>query len=95
MAERIKEANYLAMLEALYNFHGRVTTLASSMQTLALVSKSALEAEDSAVIDIYKNINACTTKYSNLANEAMKLARDIRNELEEAKRERSVWSDDD
>ena len=95
MAERISEPNYQAMMEALYNFAGRVSTLSSNMQTLALVAKSALEEEDNAVLDIYKSVSTCTTKYLNLVKEAQRLAGDIRNELEKAKRERDVWSDDD
>lgn len=95
MADVINETKYKAMISALYHFSGRVGTLASEMQTLALVVKSALEEEDSAVPAIYSNISTCARKYSDLASEALKLAGDIHSELEIAKREQRVWSDDD
>lgn len=95
MAERIRESNYQAMLEALYNFAGRVGTLSSSMQTLALVASSALEDEDTAVPAIYKQIRDCTVKYSNLTDQALAIASSISSELDAAKQENSVWSDDE
>lgn len=95
MAERMREANYQAMLEALYNFAGRATTLASNMQTLALVASSALEDEDTAVPAIYKQVRDCSVKYSDLATQALKIASGISKELEIAKQENAVWVDDE
>lgn len=94
MAERIRESNYQAMLEALYNFAGRAGSLASNMQTLALVASSALEDEDTAVPAIYKLVRDCTVKYSDLTDQALKIASGISKELEMAKQENTVWSDD-
>ena len=95
MAERIRESNYQAMLEALYNFAGRAGSLASNMQTLALVASSALEDEDTAVPAIYKLVRDCTVKYSELTDQALKIASSISKELEIAKQESSAWSDDE
>ena len=95
MAERMRESNYQAMLDGLHNFAGRASSLASNMQTLALVVSSALEDEDTAVPAIYKNIRDCSVKYSDLATQALKIASDIAKELELAKREVACWSDDE
>lgn len=95
MAERIRESNYQSMLEALYNFVGRVNTISSNMQSLALVASSALEEEDTAVPAIYKQVRDCTLKYSNLTSEALAIAANISEELEMAKEENTVWSDDE
>ena len=95
MAERIRESNYQGMLEALYNFAGRVNTLSSNLQSLALVASSALEEEDTAVPAIYKQIRDCTLKYSNLTSQALAIATSINEELEMAKEENTVWSDDE
>lgn len=95
MAERMIESKYQAMLEALYNFAGRVGSLSSNMQTLALVASSALEDEDTAVPGIYKQIRDCTVRYSDLTDRALSIASSISKELEAAKQEHSVWSDDE
>lgn len=95
MAERVRESNYQAMLEALYSFAGRAGSLASNMQTLALVASSALEDEDTAVPAIYKQVRDCSVKYSELADQALKIASGIGQELEMAKQEKAVWADDE
>lgn len=93
MAERMIESNYQAMLEALYHFASRTGTLASNMQTLALIASSALEDEDTAVPAIYKQIRDCTVQYSNLADQAQAIAASISKELELGKTEHTVWDD--
>ena len=95
MAERIRESNYQAMLEELYNFAGRAGSFASNMQTLALAASSALEDEDTAVPAIYKQVRDCSVKYSDLATQALNIASGIGRELEMAKQENAVWSDDE
>lgn len=95
MAERIRESNYQAMLDALYNFAGRAASLSSNMQTLALVVSSALEDEDTAVPAIYKQVRDCSVKYSSLATQALHIASAISKELEMARKESAAWSDDE
>lgn len=95
MAERMIEKNYQAMLDALYNFVGRTNTLASNMQTLALVASSALEEEDSAVPAIYSGIKNATLQYDVLAKEALHIAKTMAEELNAGKQEASVWADED
>lgn len=95
MAERINEANYSAMITALYSFANNVYTSASEMQSLASVCVQAIGDEDNAAGEIYKRIKECLLKYAEATEMAKGIAEKMQEELEAAKEDRNNWSSDD
>lgn len=95
MADNIRNANYQAMMQALYNFHGRVYILASELHNVGLVASSALDEEDHAVPAIREELRRATVKYADLTKQAMDIAKAMEEELENVKKEQSIWNGTD
>ena len=95
MANRVIEANYNAMISALYAFASNVYILLSDMQTTTYMCTQALSEEDNAVGEIYPKIKDCTLKYAEATDKAKKVAESMQLELDEMKKEAEIWSSDD
>lgn len=94
MAERVDEAKYEAMIEALHTFASNVYTAASSMQDLAYGCAQKLSEEDKAAVEIYKRIKACQLNYAKATEKAREIATAMREELDEQKKEDDLWNED-
>ena len=95
MAERVNEANYEAMITALGNFAKNISSLADEMKSLSDTCISALSNTDKAIGPISAKTNACVRKYYTAASMALKIAKAMREELEEQQKEDQVWGSDD
>ena len=92
---RVNEANYSAMISALYTFASNVYTASSEMQTLASACAQVLGEEDSGVKEIYAKVRACQLQYAEATAQAKKIAAAMQEELDEAKREEAAWASDE
>ena len=92
---RVNETKYAAMISALNAFASNVYTAASEMQTLASVCAQVLGEEDSGVKEIYAKVKACQLQYAAATTQAKKIAASMQEELDDAKKEESVWSGDE
>ena len=95
MADRVNEAKYEAMIEALNTFANIVYTKSSEMQTIANVCQSALGDNDEGSAEIYKKISECQAKYGDAAKDAVDIAAAMQEELDAQRAERDVWESDD
>ena len=95
MASIVNEAKYEAMISALNKFASTVYTKSSEMQSLATVCRSALGDTDEGSAEIYKKISECQVKYADAAKEARDIAAQMQEELDEQRKEREVWANDD
>ena len=95
MADKINEQKYEAMISALQTFASTVSTKASEMQSLAAVCRSALGDNDEGSAEIYKKISECQVKYGDAATEALNIASEMQEELDEQRKEREIWDSDD
>jgi len=91
---RIDEPKYEAMISALYTFASNVYVAASELQTLASACAQVLGEEDIAVKEIYKKVKECQLSYASATNLAKKIAAAMQEELDEARKEREVWEND-
>jgi len=95
MAERVLDSNYQAMIQALYDFKGRVYTLANELHNVGLQASSALGDDDSAVAAIRRDLRNCTVKYCELTEKATEIAKGMEEEIESAKKDHSLWYGDE
>lgn len=95
MAEVIDEQKYEEMISALSQFASNVYVAASEMQSCAVVCVSAIGEEDNAVSSIYKGIEKCGLKYTELAKMAKGIVDAMQRELEKQKREKSQWQSEE
>lgn len=95
MADRVVEANYENMIEALSNCAKDIYDDAAELLNQANVCASALGDSDSAVPVILEKVTGCQQKYAECAAAAMDIANAMQTELEEIRKEKDVWESDD
>lgn len=95
MATKIIDANYEAMIAALYRFSSTVYVKSSEMQTHASVCTQALGEGDQAAAAIYTRIRDCHLKYAEATERAKTLAQLMQAELDRKWEEDKEWSNDE
>ena len=95
MAQRIDEAKYNEMINALNAFAANVFSASSDMQALATNCVQALGDGDKATGEIYAKVSACQKKYGDAATQARRIAVAMAEELAEQKKEEHVWNGDE
>lgn len=95
MADRIDEAKYAAMIDALQRFAANVSSLAEQMESEAATVNAALGDEDEAIGEINRQLRASELKYMHACKQALNIASSMQEELDEARKERQVWQGDE
>lgn len=95
MASNINEAAYETMIGALNSFASKITELAGNLGAASDLCRSALSDDDAAIEPLCEKVKVSKGKYEACAATAKSIAGSMAEELEEARRERQVWSGND
>lgn len=94
MAERMNQANYHAMIAALYTFGARTAQLSQDLQSAASRCQDILGNEDTGIADICQSIHIAHQHYSQLAMTALHLSKCMAEELKQGELELMLWESD-
>ena len=94
MADKIIEAKYEAMINALNQFAVKVGSLADEMDGKSVEAASVLSDEDVAAPQICRNIRESVKKYMYACKDAINIAKAMQEELDEARKEYEIWNED-
>lgn len=95
MADRVVQANYENMIEALSNCAKAIYDDAAELLNQANICAGALGDSDSAVPEILEKVTGCQQKYAECAAAAMDIANAMQEELEQMAEEKAVWGSED
>jgi len=95
MADRVIEANYENMINALQNASKAIYDDAAQLLMYASTCANALGERDTGAANILSNVQNAQRSYAECSAEAMNIAAAMQEELEEIQKEKDVWADDD
>ena len=95
MAQKVDEAKYGAMIDALKAFASAVSSAVDEMDSIVNECVQNLSQEDEAVGQISSRIKGCEKKYLECCKQALTIAQEMQQELEAQQKEREIWSEDD
>lgn len=91
MAMQMNEANYHAMIQALYNFGARIGQMAEDLGQIATSCIHNLGDEDASVSVICAEIEKTRNYYNHLVLKAVGIANAMQEELDHGELERMIW----
>ena len=91
MATQMNEANYHAMIEALYTFGARAAQASEEMSAAATACLNKLGDEDASVAAICEAVEKTRKRYNDLALKALQIAGAMAKELGQGELERMIW----
>jgi transposase len=94
MADKMRVSNYQAMIEALYNFGSRTSQISQNIMQAANNCRSLLGEEDSSITGIYTLATRSQKAYNEVALKALRIARDMAEELDKGELELMLWETD-
>lgn len=94
MARQIAK-NYLAMIEALYDFGARTGQIGNDIQQAANNCRNVLEEEDSGIAAIYAHAARAQKGYNEVALQALRIAKAMAEELDKGELELMVWESEE
>ena len=95
MAERMIRKNYEAMIQALYRFGSRTGEISASINDAASLCFNALGSEYSSISGIRSQVSNCQQKFLDVAQESLKIAKSMLEELDQGELDRMLWDEDD
>ena len=95
MVQKVDEAKYGAMIDALKAFAAAVSSAVAEMDAIVCDCAQNLSQEDEATGEISMRIRVCEKAYLECCQQALTIAQDMQQELEAQQKERDIWSEDD
>lgn len=95
MAERMIRRNYVAMIEALYNFGARTAQIGNDILQAANTCRDVLAEEDTGIAQIYAHAARSQRGYNEVALKALRIAKAMSEELEQGELEQMLWDEED
>ena len=94
MADYVNPQNYQNMMDALNTFAAKCAETIESLETACSTCAGVLGDDDVMTPELHTRATAISTKYSSLAEEARRIAREMQEELDDiARREQQAQQD--